>query len=238
MITSSIAVLLPWEYIISSDTSKVFTGRSLEPRVYRFVALIKKPAVRDTFTPRGPDTPCFNAMHAYGVSKASAFAATERFIEEKKPAFDVVNILPSMVIGKNELNRTRKEVAGGSNGTALGVLLNAKSDMPGLGVSVHVNDVARAHIDALNVSLVGHRNYLCSSGGFQGTTWDDAKDIARKHFSAAVADGTLPLAGTQPSRPIRLDCSESEKAFGWKFVGFEEQVKSLVEHYLELPESL
>lgn len=173
-------------------------------------------------------------MDAYGVSKAAALAATERFIEEEKPSFEVINILPSMVTGKNELNRTPEDVGKGSNGTTLGVLLNNKSEFPTLGVSVHVNDVARAHIDALNPAFQGNRNYLCSSGGVDGTTWDDAKDIVRRHLLKAVADGVFPLEGSQPSRPIRLDSSETEEAFGWKFASFEEQVKSVAEHYLEL----
>ncbi|KAI6779812.1 uncharacterized protein J7T54_003736 [Emericellopsis cladophorae] len=37
--------------------------------------------------------------------------------------------------------------------------------------SVHVNDVARAYIDALNPAFKGNRHYLVSSGGLDGTTW-------------------------------------------------------------------
>jgi nucleoside-diphosphate-sugar epimerase len=173
-------------------------------------------------------------MDAYGVSKAAALATTERFMQEEKPHFEVVSILPSMVIGKNELNRTTEDIGKGSNGTTLGVLLNNRSETPSLGVSVHVNDVARAHIDALDPAIQGNRNYLCSSGGVEGTTWEDAKDIVRRNFPKAVADGISPLEGSQPSRPIRLDSSDTEEVFGWKFASFEEQVKSVAEHYLEL----
>lgn len=173
-------------------------------------------------------------MDAYGISKAAAFAATERFVATENPRFEVVNILPSMVTGKNELNRTPEDVGKGSNGNTMGVLLSNKSGMPALGVSVHINDVARAHIDALNPALKGNRNYLCSSGGVEGTTWNDAKDIVRQHFPKAVADSILPLEGDLPSRPIRLNSSETEEAFGWKFSSFEEQVKSVAGHYLEL----
>jgi nucleoside-diphosphate-sugar epimerase len=173
-------------------------------------------------------------MDAYGVSKAAALAATERFKQEEKPHFEVISILPSMVTGKNELNRTPEDVGKGSNGTTLGVLLNNKSETPSLGVSVHVNDVARAHIDALSPVIQGNRNYLCSSGGIEGTRWEDAKDIVRRNFPKAVAIGIFPLEGSQPSRPIRLDSSDTEEAFGWKFASFEEQVKSVAAHYLEL----
>lgn len=173
-------------------------------------------------------------MAAYGVAKAAAYAATARFIEEEKPHFEVVNIMPSMVTGKNELNRTPEDVGKGSNGLTLGVLFNNQAATPALGATVHVDDVARAHIDALNPAIKGNKNYLCSSGGLDGTTWEDAKDIVRKNFPQAVADGTLPLAGSQPSRPLRFDASETEKAFGWTFASYEEQVKSVVGHFLEL----
>jgi nucleoside-diphosphate-sugar epimerase len=138
------------------------------------------------------------------------------------------------VTGWNELNIRAEDVAKGSNATPLGVLLTTRNEIPTLGVSVHVEDVARAHVDALKPSILGNRNYICSSGGLTGTVWDDAKDVARRHFSKAVEDGSLPLAGTQPSRPIQLDASETEEAFGWKFASFEKQVKSLAGHYLEL----
>ncbi|EXA31060.1 hypothetical protein BFJ63_vAg16608 [Fusarium oxysporum f. sp. narcissi] len=215
VITSSIASLITWDYLVSSDITKVFT-------------------VRDTYTPTNLNGPFANAIDAYGVSKAAALAATERFMQEEKPHFEVVSILPSMVTGKNELNRTPEDVGKGSNGTTLGVLLNNKSETPSLGVSVHVNDVARVHIDALDPAIQGNRNYLCSSGGVEGTTWEDAKDIVRRNFPKAVGDGIFPLEGSQPSRPIRLDSSDTEEALGWKFASFEEQVKSVAEHYLEL----
>ncbi|KAM0261236.1 hypothetical protein ACHAPA_009872 [Fusarium lateritium] len=215
IITSSIASLITWDYLMSPDTTKVFT-------------------VRDTYTPTNLDGPFANAMDAYGVSKAAALAATECFKQEEKPHFEVVSILPSMVTGKHELNCTPEDVGKGSNGTTLGALLNNKSDTPSLGVSVHVNDVARVHIDALDPAIQGNRNYLCSSGGLEGTVWEDAKEIVRRNFPKAVADGIFPLEGSQPSRPIRLDSSDTEEVFGWRFASFEEQVKSIAEHYLEL----
>ncbi|KAH6999342.1 hypothetical protein EDB80DRAFT_883696 [Ilyonectria destructans] len=218
IITSSIATMLTWDYIVSDDITKVFTSL-------------------DTYIPQGTDIHFDLPIQAYGVAKALALAATEKFIEEEKPHFDVINLLPSMVIGRNELNIRKEEVASGTNNSVMGPLLGSKSEIPTLGASVHLNDVARAHIDALNPSIPGNRNLICSSGGLQGTTWDDAKGIARRRFSKSVADGVLTLDGTFPTRPLRLDASETEEAFGWKFAGFEDQVQSVVEHYLELLEA-
>ena len=188
---------------------------------------------RDTYTPPGPEAHFNSPIEAYGAAKALALQATKQFVEKEKPLFDVVNIMPSMVIGRNELNTTKEEIASGTNGSVMGPLLGTKASAPVLGASVHINDVARAHIDALNPSIPGNRDFICSSGGPEGTEWNDVKEIAERHFGKAVSKGTLTLDGTIATRPIRLDASDTEEIFGWKFAGLEQQVKSIVEHYLE-----
>ncbi|KAF5010721.1 hypothetical protein FDECE_3132 [Fusarium decemcellulare] len=198
VITSSMGTLLSWDYIISDERDKVFTAR-------------------DTYIPQGTDM-CFDLhIQAYGPAKGLALAATENFIQEKKPHFDVINLLPSMVIGRNGLNTSKEEVASGTNNGVMGPLIGIKSEMPTLEASVHLNDVAMAHIDVLNPLIPGNRNFFCSSGGLQGTTWDDAKDIVRRRFSKSVFDGMFTLDGTFPTRPLRLDASEAEDVLGWKF---------------------
>lgn len=99
---------------------------------------------------------------------------------------------------------------------------------------MHVNDVARAHVDVLNPAIQGNTNLLVSSGGYQGTNWDDGKDIAKRVYGKQVASGLFSLGGSSPSRPIRLDVSETEKLLGWKFVSYEDQVRSVADHYIEL----
>jgi nucleoside-diphosphate-sugar epimerase len=185
---------------------------------------------KDTYTPTSLEGPFANIIDAYGTSKAAALAATERFVQEEKPTWDVVNILPSLVVGRNELNDGPEQVASGGNATPMGVLLETKNDIPTLGVSVHVDDVARAHIDALRPSIPGNRNYIFSVD----TTWDDAKDIARRHFREAVQKRVLPLVGSQPSRPLHFDTSETEAIFGWRLSSFEEQIKSVAGQYVDL----
>lgn len=189
---------------------------------------------KDVQTPADASSRFDMPMQAYAASKGLARAATYKFLEEEKPQFDIINIMPSMVIGKNELNTKKEDLEIGTNGIAIGPLTGIKQQMPNLGVSVHVNDVAKAHLDALNPAIPGNQDLLCSSGGLEGTCWDDAKDIARKFYSKQVTDGLFNLTGTSPSRPIRLDASETEKIFGWKFASFESQVRSVADHYIEL----
>lgn len=138
-----------------------------------------------------------------------------------------------MVIGRNELDTNKEEIASGTNGNVMGPLLGTNFPMPLLGVSVHVNDVAKAHIDALNPRIPGNRDFICSSGGLDGTVWNSVKDIAKRKFGKAVAEGHLTLDGSVPTRVIHLDASETEEIFGWKFLDLEAQVESVVEHYLE-----
>ncbi|KAH6695592.1 hypothetical protein F5X68DRAFT_272878 [Plectosphaerella plurivora] len=218
VVTSSMAAFLDMTYFVTPDDTRVFNAQSRT-------------------APPGSDLVASNAALAYCAAKATTLNATDRFIEERQPIFDIVNILPSLVVGKHELNQTREEVASGTNLLALGVLLSTNIEAPSPGASVHIDDVARTHLDALDPSITGHRNYMCSSGGLEGTVWEDAKDIARKYFPKHVDDGTLSLSGTNTTKPIRLDSSATEEAFGWKFQSYEEQVKCLIEHYVSLPSS-
>jgi len=102
------------------------------------------------------------------------------------------------------------------------------------GASVHVRDVALAHIKSLDSKVPGNQGYLLVTGGLEGTHWEDEFDVVARHFPNAVADGTLSNNGKILTAPVKIDESASEKALGFKYRGFEDQVKDVVEHYLEL----
>lgn len=180
-------------------------------------------------------------MEAYWASKALARTATSDYITKHNPQFDYINLLPGVVIGADErilangktnalLEGTRKSVMA----PALDSSLN--SPFPYVGVPVHVADVARAHIDAVNSSLVpGNTEYILSSDTPDGVEWDaQVHAIARKYFPAEVENGTLPLEGSLTSIKWRLDGLATERTFGWKFTSFEETAKGLIAQYLEL----
>ena len=46
--------------------------------------------------------------------------------------------------------------------------------------------------------------------------------------------GILPATGKGIAVPLKLDARKSEKVFGFKYLDLEEQVKSVIGHYLEL----
>lgn len=175
-----------------------------------------------------PTTPYHSAMEAYWSSKALSRLLTHSFLTSNpKSHFEIVNLLPTVVIGPDELATSTSELLTAMRVLAMGPLLGQKIESPMVGVQVHVDDVARAHVDALNSRVPGNRDYVLSSDGIDGIVWDDVKVMFK-------GEGKLKLDGSMPTIKWRLDVSSTEKAFGWKCKSFEETMRGLVGQYLEL----
>lgn len=179
-------------------------------------------------------------MDAYWASKALARIATRDFAT-KKPHFDYVNLLPSVVIGPDErisANGHVNELLSGARAAVLSPALKSdlNSPFPYVGVPVHVADVARAHVDAVNANLIpGNTEYILSSDTPEGVEWDrEVRKVAEKYFAAEVATGMLPLEGSLQTIKWRIDAKSTEEAFGWKFTSFEETVRQLIGQYVQL----
>lgn len=212
VITSSVAVLVSYNDFMVEDTDKTFDAKS---------------------TAETPSGPYPNAFAAYGASKILALQATKKFMAEKKPHFDVVNILPSFIIGKNELVTDPKHITDGTNGIAFGQVLGKDNPAPTPGTSVHLNDVALIHVLAME-KQVPAQDYVVSGEGVKGTVWSDALDYVKKHFPEEVKNGVLPLGGKALTKKVKVDSSKTEEAFNMKLKGYEEQVLSVTRHYLKL----
>ena len=147
--------------------------------------------------------------------------------------------MPSFIIGKNELVTSLSNIGSGTNAFSLAAIRGYKN-APSIGVTVHLNDVAKVHVLALDEEKLPKQaepiydHFLTSSGGVEGTKFDDAIEIVKKNFPAQVEQGLWPMNGTHPAKRFPIDSSRTEKVFGIQFKGFEEQVKSVVEHYVEL----
>jgi nucleoside-diphosphate-sugar epimerase len=221
VITSSAVTLIPFAFMFGAPNS---------------------PPDLTLFTPEHVNLnlskPYGSSMEAYFASKTLSRIATHDFMAYHKPHFEYVNLLPTLVFGPDELATNVTELMTSSRGLALGLLTGdnfLSSEM--VGASVHVDDVARAHIDALKPSVPGNKDYILSSDAPEGLVWEDRKAMARREFPEAVEMGVLVLEGEMGTKKWRLDVSETEKAFGWKFIGFEETYKELVEQYLRYVET-
>jgi nucleoside-diphosphate-sugar epimerase len=180
-------------------------------------------------------------LAAYAASKTKSLNASKRWMAEHNPAFDLVTIEPSLVIGPDEtVTDGPQSLIKGSNAFILGPALGA----PTMGVfpcvTVHVDDVAAMHVAALDTSRVkGNEDYLAnaqSSMGDDGIEWSSAFDIIRNHFPSECASGTFKVDETERPATVRLlvDQSKAEMMFGIKFKNFEEQVLELAAQYIQL----
>ncbi|KAF2665158.1 NAD(P)-binding protein [Microthyrium microscopicum] len=176
--------------------------------------------------------PYHSVMEAYSASKIKALNETEAWIEQEKPSFDVVNILPGFIIGQNELVTDVKDAMYGTNKTVLGPVTGGGDGSKVPGTSIHLLDVALAHVKALDPKVPAQA-YALASEGVKGTDWATSWDIVSKEFPDAVKSGVLSQ-GKTAMLPLPFDESRSEELLGFKFRSFEEQVKDVVGRYIEL----
>jgi nucleoside-diphosphate-sugar epimerase len=215
VITSSVVAIVSWKDFTSGQTEgTAFNEKSRTP-----------------FVPEPYD----NTFEAYSASKVAALNETEKWLDQEKASisFDIVNIFPGFVVGRDEATSDAADARRGTNMVVLGPVTGVEmSYTPG--VSVHVRDVALAHVKSLDPKIPGNQGYLLASGGLKGTRWEDSFDIVARDYPDAVKAGTLSNDGKILTVPQKIDASASEKALGFQYASFEEQVEDVVEHYLEL----
>jgi nucleoside-diphosphate-sugar epimerase len=143
-----------------------------------------------------------NVQMAYGTSKTLALKHAEDFIASEKPGFDAIHIHPVLVVGRDELALTSKALATGSNQYALAPVLG-ESNPEGFPVSVtHVDDVALAHIRALDPKVKGNQSFLLSSTGQEGYTVSNDSLTIDKSSMRVETDRSFH-SGNTPSSTLR-----------------------------------
>jgi nucleoside-diphosphate-sugar epimerase len=211
VITSSITALVPFSEIVGERRC----GSWVEPGD-------RVPFVRGRYR---------DEFEAYAASKVAALREAEAWMEKERPGFDVVHLHPSFVEGRNDLAGRTREVLMGTNAIILSIAMGKKFRHSTMGATVHLEDVARVHVQALDVDKVpGNSSYILS----QNTEWEEVTEIVERCFPDAVKKGILPNSGEGMSHPIFVDAGRTEEVFGVRFLGLEEQVRSVVGHYLEV----
>ena len=213
VITSSAAGIIPYEILTYGDSKsdKMWTANDRIP------------------VDQGPYE---NVVQAYNASKAAALEAIANFMEKygETCGFDVINVLPGWVIGRNDLAIDPTGAVSWTNWSAMGNVFGHVSQRATVPAPGHLDDVARVHLLSLNPDVKGGQNF----GVCLNADWSDTLEIVRKNFPEAVSKGIFPLNGQQPNVNVKFDASETEKALGIKFQSFESQVRSVAAHYLEL----
>jgi nucleoside-diphosphate-sugar epimerase len=191
VITSSLVAILPGSTLVHGDAETIYTSSS------RVLPL--------------PTAP-WNSAYAYPASKALALDATDRFLVEDKPHFTIVNLHPGFAVGENLLVDKAEDLEKGSNRIVLDPLLGKSYEKPNPAATVHIQDIARAHILSLNEDKVkGNKNFILGGGKMK---FEDIFGIVKREFPEAVEEGILPLGGEAPSVFCNLEYKESGGFWG------------------------
>jgi hypothetical protein len=184
-----------------------------------------------------PAGPYQNAAEGYSASKALALDAAEKFQREVKPGFSLVYVMPGYVFGANELISDAASIFSGSNSALISMFMGMKepvsplNEEPGstLGAAVHLDDVSRIHVGALDEEKVpAGANFITSIP----VKFEHTLGIAKQLFPEAVEDGRLPISGRR-TLPLTIDIQATVDAFG-PLKGYEEMIKSVGGQYLKL----
>jgi nucleoside-diphosphate-sugar epimerase len=99
--------------------------------------------------------------------------------------------------------------------------------------SVHIVDIALAHIRALDPKISRNQSFLLAAST-QGIIFDDAIEIAERNFPVIVEKGLMQFDGTFGTTKCLVDAFKAQKQLGTKFKSYEEQVKNVVGCFLKL----
>ncbi|KAK9234302.1 hypothetical protein V1525DRAFT_413527 [Lipomyces kononenkoae] len=214
VVTSSVVAIIPWQSFTSGTSAEIFNEKN---RIS---------------TPEGPFS---NTFEAYAAGKTAALNKAEAWLHSEKPSLELIHVFPGFVIGPNELVTNVKDALYGTNRSVLGPILGEDGGRKPSS-SIHVSDVAMAHVLALSPHINSHTNsgFILSSEGLRGTRWEESLQLAKQYFPNEVEQGILPTAGTVGTLPVKIDASQTEKVLGLKLRSFEEQVKDILSYYVQL----
>lgn len=209
--------LIPFEWLANPD-ERLYTAADINPNPTRSVS---------------------SAMEAYWSSKALARIAAHDFMKTHQPHYDLVQILPGVVIGADDRATSLSDLKENTPlwELKLSPVLGVKQPYPMVGVPIDVSDVAKAHVDAVIKPVPGNKDYLLAAGYPEGIEWDSMIDVAQRAFANQCRDQSLPLGGTLPTTKWSVDCQETEDAFGWKFHSFDATVERAIGQYIALLEA-
>ncbi|RNJ60935.1 hypothetical protein D7B24_005023 [Verticillium nonalfalfae] len=180
-----------------------------------------------------PSAPFASGSGPHAASKIAALNASESWVRHFRPPFDLVSILPACVWGRHELAGTADELTKGSSGVMIDLLRGQRNDTPICGSFIGIEDVAKAHVLALDRQVSGNQSFILSSD----MAWEDTKVIAQRAFPSVFDKGIFSVDGTQKSVGVAIDASKTERVLGLKFQSFEHVVTDVVSQWLELSQA-
>lgn len=191
------------------------------------------PATAEDATAPGAD-----GSLAYAVAKTVAERAAWNFVNEMKPHFDIVTILPSMLYGPNINAAADITKLNGSLADFYRLMSphnNSTDPVPGNDhySFVDVRDVAQAHLRAFEVPQAGGHRFFVSKGYYSYQQFVDILREAIPEIKGRIPEGetgrridAADVYGTEVER--------SERVLGLKYSGLNETIVDTARSLLEL----
>lgn len=228
--------------------------------VKRVVITSSMVAIRDSDGPRErkasgddriptPTVPFRDQRERYAASKIAALRAIDDFVSWNPDLhFEVVNIMPGFVVGRQELATSSKDFLTSSNRALLLPVVGGTVSYTGtrtyISPTAHLSDVVDLHLFCLGSEyLEGKKEWNFAIAGTMGDGgFKSIPEIARALFPDAFIDGRLRQAQDERGRDTGkgkvlvydVDREGAEIVLGRKMKGVEQQVKDVVGQYLEL----
>ncbi|KID99591.1 NAD(P)-binding domain protein, partial [Metarhizium majus ARSEF 297] len=181
-----------------------------------------------------------NAPTAYRASKTAAEKAAWSFMTERKPAFDLVSLCPTMVFGPF-LPGSRPKSIQEVNTSNLMVwsVVSAGNNQPVPPTKgpcwVDVRDVAEAHVKALLVPEAGGGRYMLCQGVYCN---QELADVSRKVTSKYAEKIPVGEPGKREKHThFGVDASDAERVLGLRWRGLEDCLDDLVPQLFEIERS-
>ncbi|CAI7620462.1 unnamed protein product [Penicillium palitans] len=210
VVTSSIAALIPMSGIPTGGVVKEDNDWDL--------------SVDENANFEDPQTPAATPMRLYHASKLLADNATWEFRATAKPQYALVTLHPAFVYGRNLVQSSADGVNGGSNSGLWDLIM--KADPSRNMVGVHVQDVAEAHIKALDPKIVDGSKYLLAG---PKTTGPEIARIVHRLYPDSGA--LIPEDFQGASFPVDVTKAETELGIQWR--SFESMVRDVMDQQLE-----
>ncbi|GAD93931.1 hypothetical protein NECHADRAFT_52490 [Paecilomyces variotii No. 5] len=212
VITSSIVAIIPPEY---------FMGHG-DPTKLPFNADSRVPNLSPPYAPPG--------FGVYQASKTAALNAIESWRTTNSAPFDIITPMPGLITGRDDLATTPEGLAKGGNAILLSLLKGNKSPIPLNSAFVDVDDVASAHVRALDPDVPGNQGFVLGKPAH----FDKATSVVKSRFPEAYTDRLFQEGGEQPTIEVPLDTSKTETVLGIKPTPFQDTVITVAGQYIRL----
>lgn len=162
-----------------------------------------------------------NPYEAYIASKAIVEKNTWKFVETEKPSFDIITLLMTYVFGDVLVKNDNKP--SGTNALLWEILKNgAQGGM--MEQTVHVRDVADAHVRALDEFVKGNQRFIIAGDSIK---FNNAFELVKKEFPNETWN-----FGSTITTNVTYDNRRAKEVLGIKFRSFKSTILDTVRQYV------